>query len=63
MTSSQRATEMNLRVSRSDGVLTISHPSEDKHVDVALDQEIASLSQGDLDARVFAPARLALGLQ
>lgn len=62
MTSAQRADGMNLRVARVGEIITISHPTQDRHVDIEARPEIDAMSPEDFEARVIAPARNALGL-
>ena len=63
MTSDSSDAEMNLRVARVGEIITISHPTQDRHVDIEARPEIDAMSPEDFEARVIAPARNALGIE
>ena len=54
---------MNLRVARVGEIITISHPTQDRHVDIEARPEIDAMSPEDFEARILTPVLIALGIE
>lgn len=63
MTSDSSDAEMNLRVARVGEIITISHPTQDRHVDIEARPEIDAMSPEDFEARILTPVLIALGIE